>query len=121
MGPTTRQRGIAAEENACRHLQGHGLQLIERNYRSPHGEIDLIMREGRTTVFVEVRLRNNPAFGSGADSVTARKQAKITATALHYLQQHTQLNRHPARFDVVSINDREQTAIEWIKNAFQAG
>lgn len=111
------QRGQAAEEQACRHLQQQGLTLIERNYRCRLGEIDLVMRDGASTVFVEVRYRSNPGFGGGAASVDGRKQSKLIAAASHYLQQHPALAQQPARFDVVAI---APTALEWIRDAFQA-
>ena len=116
-----RQAGQAAETQARRHLERHGLKLIELNYRCRAGEIDLIMEEGESIVFVEVRLRNNPAFGSGAESVDWRKQHKLTATAMHYLQRHPHQARRPARFDVVAISGSTGgNEIAWIKDAFQA-
>jgi uncharacterized protein (TIGR00252 family) len=113
-------RGRQAEQLACRHLQECGLTVLERNYRSPAGELDLIMRHGDTLVFVEVRYRGNTRFGSGADTIDPRKQRKIIATAMHYLQRSRATNR-PCRIDVVSITmgqDGEQ--LEWIQDAFQA-
>ena len=112
----TRQQGDEAEEQACRHLQHQGLQLIERNYRCRQGEIDLIMRDRESTVFVEVRYRSNPNFGGGAESVNQRKQSKVIAAASHYLQQHPALAQRPARFDVIAINP---ASLEWIRDAFQ--
>ena len=109
--------GQAAENQAFAHLLEKGLQLLERNYRCRRGEIDLIMRDGDATVFVEVRFRRNRRFGSAAESVEWRKQNKLVTTAEHYFQKHPQLAQHPARFDVVSIDGNE---LEWIKNAFQA-
>src|SRR5690606_15144796 len=66
--------GESAERRAERYLRAQGLRLLDRNYHSPHGEIDLIMQDGATLVFVEVRLRSNPRFGSGADSIDHRKR-----------------------------------------------
>lgn len=110
------QQGQAAEAEACRHLQQQGLELIERNYRCRQGEIDLIMRDGKSTVFVEVRYRSNPNFGGAAASVDPRKQGKLIATASHYLQQHHALAQQPARFDVIAI---APGTLEWIRDAFQ--
>ena len=122
MTPTSnnerQQRGQAAEAQACRHLQQHGLELIERNYRCRQGEIDLIMRAGKCTVFVEVRYRSNPSFGGAAASVDPRKQGKLIAAASHYLQHHPNLAQQPARFDVIAI---APGALDWIRDAFQAG
>lgn len=113
------QRGIKAEDLACRHLQAQGLNLIARNYRCSRGEIDLIMEHDGAVVFVEVRYRSNPHYGSGADSIDYRKQCKLNATALHYLQCHSKLAKRPARFDVISVSQtQEQPQIDWIINAF---
>lgn len=121
MKPGSKQQtGQAAETAACDHLQQHGLQLIERNYHCRQGEIDLIMRDGNYTVFVEVRFRRNSGFGSAAESVDHRKQKKIITTASHYLQQHSKLAQQPARFDVVSMSPQgNDTDIDWIRDAFQ--
>lgn len=111
--------GSTAEELAARYLQGQGLKLVERNFRCRFGEIDLIMREGRTLVFVEVRMRRSANFGGAAASITINKQAKLIKTAQHYLAQH---GGDPAcRFDAVSLSAAETSAeIEWIKDAFSA-
>lgn len=110
-------RGRAAEEQACRFLRRRGLRLVTRNYRCAAGELDLVMDDGRHLVFVEVRLRTNPRFGSGADSIGSRKQARLIAAALHYLQHHR--CRQPCRFDVVSIGPAPDD-IHWIRDAFHA-
>lgn len=113
--------GQRAEDTACRYLEQRGLKLIERNYRGPRGEIDLIMQDRHTTVFVEVRLRRNPRFGSGAESVDWRKQEKLLATAALYLQQNPQAAKTACRFDVVSLsNENGRESVEWIADAFQA-
>ena len=78
--------GQQAEESAYHYLKTQGLVLVERNYNSPRGEIDLIMQDNNTTVFIEVRYRSNNWFGSGAESVDQHKQQKLLATAVHYLQ-----------------------------------
>jgi putative endonuclease len=110
------RRGEAAERLAERHLRAHGLVLCERNYRSPHGEIDLIMRDGEILIFVEVRQRSNPRFGSAVDTIDGRKQRRLQLTAEHYLQRQRSV---PAcRFDVVSLN--REGDIHWIPGAFDA-
>jgi len=112
---------MAAESLACEYLQQRGLNLLNRNYRAPHGELDLIMQDHDHMVFVEVRFRRNHRYGSGADSVHAAKQDKLIKTALYYLQQHPKLAKRPVRFDVVSITSMDgQPTIDWIKDAFQA-
>lgn len=115
------QTGKQAEADACDYLQRQGLTLVERNYLCKRGEIDLIMREKHTTVFVEVRYRRSNRFGSSAESVDWRKQEKLLATAQHYLQQHPKAAQHPCRFDVVALTAKnKQQQIDWIVNAFQA-
>lgn len=112
-----RDRGNEAEARACHHLQQQGLQLMEQNYQTRRGEIDLIMLEGDCLIFVEVRYRGNSIFGSAAESITPRKQARIIAAASHYLQQ--QPHDRPCRFDVIAISGGPAPRIEWIRNAFQ--
>lgn len=115
------ERGKAAENQACRFLRAQGLQLVTRNYRCRYGEIDLIMRHGRDLVFVEVRYRGIRRFAGGAETVDRRKQSKLTATALHYLQSHPDSAAHPARFDVVAIDAGSgENRLEWIRDAFGA-
>ncbi|MDR2196006.1 MAG: YraN family protein [Gallionellaceae bacterium] len=107
-------RGEQAEQIAAEYLQRQGLAIVERNYRCRYGEIDLILRDGDTLVFAEVRLRSSGSFGGAAVSIDAAKQARLIRAAEHYLA--TQPRLPPCRFDAVllsSLND-----IEWIKNAF---
>lgn len=121
LSPTTLQVGNEAELLACNYLQQHGLKLICKNYRTKQGELDLIMEDDRMLVFIEVRLRHNPLYGSGAETVTRSKQDKLIKAALYYLQQNPTYASWPNRFDVVSIASMTQHPdIEWIKNAFMA-
>ncbi len=114
-------RGRDAEQMALSHLENHGLQLVTRNFRCTRGEIDLIMQQGDTLVFVEVRARRNDHYGSGADSVDARKQAKLNAAAAIYLQQHAARPNSPCRFDVVAISfASDPPQLDWIPDAFGA-
>jgi len=110
-------QGSAAEERAMRHLQARGLRLLERNLRNRGGEIDLIMQQADTLVFVEVRFRQSRRFGSAAETVTQAKQRRLIAAASLYLQQNN-LDL-PCRFDVVAIAGPRQQEIEWIRDAFQ--
>ncbi|MGZ8251490.1 MAG: YraN family protein [Methylophilaceae bacterium] len=107
--------GSAAEQLAADYLQQQGLTMIACNYRCKFGEIDLVMREAKTLVFVEVRLRSNPRFGNAAASITPAKQQKIARTAEHYLQQH---GNSACRFDAVVMDKADTHNIEWIRNAF---
>lgn len=107
--------GDAAEDEALRHIQSEGLRLIKRNYRTKFGEIDLIAEDNKTLVFIEVRFRKNDLYGSALESVTVKKQNKITTTARYYLAENNIGDSRPIRFDVVGITHNE---IQWIKNAF---
>lgn len=114
--PTAAQAaGGAAEDTAARFLERHGLAIVERNYRTRLGEIDLIAREGDTLVFVEVRLRRSERFGGALGSITWRKRRRIAAAARHYLMRL----RHepPCRFDVVTLDGFEPA---WLRGAFEA-
>ncbi|MEE8388193.1 MAG: YraN family protein [Acidiferrobacterales bacterium] len=113
------QHGRLAEERARRYLRKQGLKLVVRNYRSPYGEIDLIMRERETLVFVEVRYRRHQAFGLPAETVDWRKQNKLRATAEHFLQNKKNLRDCPCRFDVMTISgDHKNGTIDWYPDAF---
>jgi len=111
----TQQLGTEAELNAQRHLQQHGLQTLTRNHRCRGGEIDLIMQDGDTLVFVEVRLRRNNSYGGALASVDRRKQQRLTIAAQHYLQVYPWTG--PCRFDVVALDASGKP--DWIKNAFE--
>lgn len=113
------REGAAAERRAARFLEQAGLALIERNYRSPFGEIDLIMEEGQTLVFVEVRLRARSDFGAPAETVDRRKQSRLRATAEHYLQHDRRASKRPCRFDIVAVTAAaDGDRMEWLRNAF---
>lgn len=109
-------RGEQAEAVALRYLESKGLKLIAQNYRCRFGEIDLIMREGKITVFTEVRLRKSNAFGGALASVDGNKQRRILAAAQHYLSE--QRETPICRCDVVLLSDVSEQGIEWIQNAF---
>lgn len=114
--------GRAAEERARRYLESHGLTLLEANFRCPGSEIDLITRDGDCVVFIEVRFRRSSRFGGGAESVDRRKQERLGACALYYLQCHRRLARLAARFDVLALGPQgDDYQIEWIQDAFQTG
>ncbi len=113
-------RGQSAELQALAFLRSQGLRKLASNYRVRCGEIDLIMREGETLVFIEVRMRTSQAYGGAAASITRSKQQKIIKSALYYLQQARLYDKHPIRFDVVTF-DGEPPQINWIKHAFGSG
>ena len=115
----SRQIGDQSEEIACGYLKQNGLKIIERNFRSPRGELDIIMEDGETLVFVEVRFRRNTQYGSGAESVDKNKQKKIITSAAYFLQKNSKHRNRPTRFDVVSISlESNKPAINWIQDAF---
>ncbi len=111
-------QGAAAEELALRYLEAQGLTLVMRNFRCRTGELDLIMRDGGSLVFVEVRSRRYIRYGTPAESVTRAKQQKLLRAATFYLQR--QRLDLPCRFDVVAIlRPGGEPHIEWIRDAFQ--
>ncbi len=118
-GPSRAVGGTAAvgsekEQLGCRYLEGRGLRLVARNYRCRHGELDLVMRDGDTLVFVEVRFRRSTGFGGAASSVDGHKQQRLALAAGHYLQSHP--SPLACRFDVLAIGAGDH--INWIKDAF---
>lgn len=115
---TPRPAGSAAEDLALRLLQARGLVLVERNFRCRLGEIDLVMRDGQATVFVEVRFRADGRHGSAAETVSRAKQQRLAAAARFYLQRRPAAARGPCRFDVVAITGTE---LEWLRGAFAPG
>lgn len=107
--------GAEAEDRAAAFLQQQHLRLLARNYSCRFGEIDLIMSDGETLVFVEVRMRTSAAFGGAAASITPAKQTRLIRTAQFYLAGLKPVP--PCRFDAVLLSGNH-SGIEWIKNAF---
>ena len=99
---SNRSAGARGEDLALWLLTSKGYELIERNYRTRHGELDLILRDGPTLVFAEVKLRRGAGFGDPVEAVTPRKQATIRSMAEQYLQEKTPYFES-IRFDVVGI------------------
>jgi putative endonuclease len=112
------KQGDAFETIACDFLTTAGLALVARNWRCRLGEIDLIMREGETLVFVEVRKRNSARFGGAAASISVSKLQKLEAAVSLYL---SQLPRQPAcRVDAITFDGTSTaTHLQWIKNILQ--
>ncbi|AOE50481.1 YraN family protein [Kangiella sediminilitoris] len=116
----SRQKGKQAEHYAEQLLKKSKLKLLERNFHSKHGEIDLIMQSENTLVFIEVRYRANTRHGSGAETVDYRKQQKIIKTAQFFLQQMKKYQHLNCRFDVVSVTlGHKSLSADWFKDAFQ--
>ena len=118
---TTRQTsgsaGRQAENLAARFLEKKKLRIIARNYRCRGGEIDLVCRDGKVLVFVEVRLRQSTAFGGAAASVTAIKQRRIILAAQHFLMTNA-LTNDDCRFDCILMNGTSGNDVEWLRDAF---
>ncbi len=106
-------RGAAAEALAATFLAAQGLAIVGRNYRCRGGEIDIIARDGRTLVFVEVRMRRNRAFGGAAESITATKRRRLRLAASHYLARLR--SEPPCRFDAILLDALASERIEWLR------
>ena len=111
-----RQIGTAFEQEAVLFLQRHGYRILERNFQCRQGEIDIIARDGRYYVFVEVKYRKDSLSGAPEEAVTRHKQNKIIRAAEYYLYSRGIAEDVPCRFDVVGICGRH---IRLIKNAFE--
>lgn len=116
---SNKQFGGIGESIALTYLEGQGFKIVERNFSSVCGEIDIIAREGRTIVFVEVKCRKNEDYGPPQLAVTPFKQRQISKAALVWLSRK-KLYDAEARFDVVAIvlHDHDLPQIEHIRNAF---
>ena len=113
------QFGQWAEKFACEFLKQKGLVLLQQNYRSCYGEIDLIMRDRTVIVFVEVRSRSRKDFGLAVQSINPHKVMKLIKTATHFLQVKKWMDTIQSRFDIVAIQSATgKIELEWIKNAF---
>jgi putative endonuclease len=114
-----RQSGAGWEKSAESFLLSQGLHLLHRNFSSRFGEIDLIMEDQNTLVFIEVKFRSRSDHGSGADAVTPHKQGRISRTAAWYLAKNPRRAEQFCRFDVISMQpDKNEQGINWIRNAF---
>ncbi len=109
-------RGEQAEALAAEFLRSRGLTVTDRNYRCRFGEIDLIARDGKTIVFVEVRSRTSAAYGGAAASINSAKRDRLLKTARHYLAAIHPLP--PCRFDAVLLTG-SSADIDWIRNAIE--
>ncbi len=113
------QFGRESESIAARYLKKQGYKILEQNYRTKIGEIDIIARDKQTLVFVEVKARKSDRFGNPKWAVTPKKQRKISMIALYYLKLTKQSNVK-ARFDVVTIShEQDKPKVEIVKNAFE--
>nr|WP_298155764.1 YraN family protein [uncultured Pseudoxanthomonas sp.] len=121
MAAERQARGQAVENAARALLCGAGLIALAANVRYRGGELDLVMRDAATVVFVEVRYRQSQAFGGGAASVDAGKRRRLVHAAQCFLQDHPALADAPCRFDVVDARgDPGSPRLDWIRDAFRA-
>jgi putative endonuclease len=122
MQSNTRQTGREAEARALSYLQQQGLQLIAQNWLCKRGELDLVMLDADTVVFVEVRYRRHSGWGGALESVDVRKQAKLVLAAQLFLQNEIRWSESPCRFDVVAIegNPGSGASLNWLKGAFDS-
>ncbi|MFB9188920.1 YraN family protein [Vibrio ostreicida] len=116
-----RKSGEFYEAMAETFLNRHGLSLLEKNFNTKVGEIDLIMQEGSTIVFIEVRYRSHQRFGHAAETVTQTKMNKIIKAAHQWLmKQSKSVHSTDIRFDVIAMHEHGDQ-IDWIKNAIIEG
>lgn len=122
-------RGARAEDRALKFLKQQGLKPLDRNYACRAGELDLIMLQEETLIFIEVRSRSPSRYGTAAETVTRGKQDKIRKTAAHFLQSHPEHSHRECRFDVITLvhtddgkvannDDSTPNPIEWFPGAF---
>lgn len=117
----SRAKGQQFEDLALAYLQQAGLNLVMRNWSCAYGELDLVMLENTTLVFVEVRFRKHQQYGGALESIDQRKQAKLHATAEAFLLHFPQWNDYNCRFDAVLVETQKPPhihEINWIKDAF---
>jgi len=113
--------GRIAECIALGYLENKNLSLLGQNYRCPYGEIDLIMQDKDTIVFIEVRSRKNKTFLDPVETIDRKKMNKIIKTAENYIQRNQNKARSQFRFDVVTLTGKNNDIeIQWIKDAFEA-
>ncbi len=114
-------KGKQGERAAAEYLSNSGIKILEKNFRCPLGEIDLIARDGKSIVFVEVRARQADGICSPEESIAMYKRRRLARAATWYLKQHGLLGSY-ARFDVVAVRwNGEEPEINWIVNAFEPG
>lgn len=112
--------GAHFEQLALEQMERAGLTLVERNFRTRFGELDLIMRDADTLVFAEVRYRRDARFGGAAASVGAGKRSKLMKAANGFLQAHPRFAALPCRFDVLAFDGvADAPTCEWRRAAFE--
>lgn len=114
-GKERRQEGYLQEQKAEDYLREKGFQILKRNFYSRYGEIDIIAKDGKYIVFVEVKYRKNPKVGHPLEAVDIRKQKRICKTADWFCKRYGYQEDTPCRFDVIGITMED---IQYIENAF---
>ena len=115
------QRGRLEEDRAFNYLKRQGLKPLTRNYKTPVGEIDIIMMDREVTVFIEVRARSKNTRMDSIETINQKKCKRIIQASNHYLQKTKRLDKDICRFDLILIcGPLESAEIQWIKNAFNA-
>jgi len=111
--------GKRGEDLATAYLQKKGFQIVVRNYRQKTGEVDIIAKDKKTFVFIEVKTRSSLLYGQPFEAVTTKKQAQLNRIALDYMTRN-KINNHAARFDVISIliEKNKNPEIEHLQNCF---
>ena len=111
--------GRRSEQLACDFLQRRGWQILDRNYRAGHKEIDIVARRGETVAFVEVKARSSLAYGFPSEFVNWKKQAEVARAARAWLQLHVEPNLE-YRFDIIAIaRDGNSYSLEHLENAWR--
>lgn len=114
--------GKTVERHALQYLCNAGLSLLAQNWSCRFGELDLIMLERDTVVFVEVRYRKNNHFGGALDSIDQHKRDKLIKAADYFLNEYPQWLEHPCRFDVITAqpSNAQTFTLDWIQDAFES-
>ncbi|MBM7613640.1 YraN family protein [Alkaliphilus hydrothermalis] len=114
-----KQLGALGEAKSCAYLINEGYEILDRNYRTKFGEIDIVARKGDTVAFVEVKTRRSIGFGLPREAVNTRKQINYYRLGEYYIQTHRYLKSVSYRFDVMEVyKDGEDFRVEHIVNAF---
>ena len=115
MGKNNRQIGSKYEQLAADYLKKQGYCIVERNYYTPFGEIDIIAQQAEVLGFVEIKYRSNRRYGAATDAVDHRKQWRISKSAMYYYAYHGYEEQRPCRFDVITV---QGSAVTHIQDAF---
>ena len=116
-------KGLQYESQARDYLLQRDLTLLEQNYHSRFGEIDLIMLHRDVVCFIEVKFRNSMVYGGAASAISTQKQKKIVKTALVFIAKNSRYKQHSMRFDALLMQQQagnQSPGIDWIQNAFLA-